>query len=374
MVNNSLKIYIKTFGCQMNDRDSEALGGMFLKKGDSLVDDPKKADVILVNTCSIRQHAEERALSFVGTFKKLKNKPIIGIIGCMAKRQGEEIIRKMPYVSIVCGPSRLYYIPEYVDKVRNLGIKVVDTEDGEVIEGFYEGTFLLDPNHAQVVISIGCSNYCTYCVVPYVRGELRLRRPENIVNEIKKFIGKGVRKFTLLGQNVNDYQYKYTDRVVNFPELLEIVASLEGVEELNFITSHPKNTSMDLFYVMAKYPNIKKHLHLPLQSGSDRILKLMNRGYTRRDYLHLVENFYKIVQGTLSTDIIVGFPQEEEEDFLLTKDILERVRFKYAYIFKYSVRPNTKSSLLEDNVKEEVKERRHKILLELQKKISLEYV
>ncbi|MCM8831239.1 MAG: tRNA (N6-isopentenyl adenosine(37)-C2)-methylthiotransferase MiaB [Candidatus Omnitrophica bacterium] len=366
-------IYIKTFGCQMNDRDTEALLGLFLDRGYTIAASPQDAGVIFVNTCSVRKHAEDRAISFLGTLKKIynENKTIIGVIGCMAKYQGRLLVERMPYLNIICSPARLYYLPEYVEKVKNFGIKIVDLDDSERPEAFYESSFLLNKDHAQVVISTGCSNYCSYCVVPYVRGNLRLRKPQKIIEEIKKFLEKGVKKITLLGQNVNDYIYKKEN--IDFVKLLEKIASIKEIEQIDFITSHPKNTSQQLFKVMADYPNIKKHLHLPFQAGSDRILKLMNRGYTQKDYLLLVEDFYKIVNGSLSTDVIVGFPTESKEDFLKTKKVLETVKFKYAYIFKYSPRPNTKAAKLADDVSNSEKERRHRILLNLQKKISSQY-
>jgi tRNA-2-methylthio-N6-dimethylallyladenosine synthase len=209
--------------------------------------------------------------------------------------------------------------------------------------------------------------------VPFVRGEIRPREPEDIINEVKHNISLGIKKITLLGQNVNDYNFRRhssCDPHTTFIGLLRMVEKVEGIEELDFITAHPKNTSERLFEVMAKSKIIKKHLHLPYQSGSDRILHLMNRGYTRSEYLDLVRNYKKVVNGTLSTDIIVGFPTETEEDFLKTKNILEKIKFKNAYIFKYSPRPGTKAQKLKDDVPAEVKEKRHAKLLELQKRIS----
>jgi len=206
-------------------------------------------------------------------------------------------------------------------------------------------------------------------VVPFVRGNLRPRHPDDIIREIERNLSLGIKRITLLGQNVNDYNYAGTD----FVKLLEKITKIEGLKEIDFVTSHPKNTSKELFYLMASSPKIRKHLHLPFQSGSNRILALMNRGYTREFYLNLVKDYKKIVKGSLSTDVIVGFPYEDEEDFNFTKQILEEVRFRYAYIFKYSPRPNTKAYLLGDNIPKREKERRHAILLTLQKEISKSY-
>jgi tRNA-2-methylthio-N6-dimethylallyladenosine synthase len=378
----------------MNDRDSEALLGLFLQRGYSMVDEHEDADIILVNTCSVRGHAEERAISFLGSLKKvtsnksqarsdklntqysIPNTKIIGLIGCMAASRGQEIAKRMSHIKLICAPSKLYNVLQYIESIKENGKRIIDLEDSPRDEEFYNSPFRIESDHAQVVISTGCSNYCSYCVVPYVRGPLRPRSLQDIINEIRRNVVLGIRKITLLGQNVNDYQYRsqatgHKSQAIKFPDLLREVANIEGVEEIDFVTSHPRNTSLELFRLMASSPKFKKHLHLPFQSGSDRILKLMNRGYSRQDYIDLVRNYTDIVKGTLSTDVIIGFPSETKEDFLQTKDVLERVNFKYAYIFKYSPRPNTEAFLMSDDVTKEDKQRRHNILLELQKDISL---
>ena len=377
----------------MNDRDSEALLGLFLRDGYRQANSEKDADVILVNTCSVRDHAENRALSFLGSLKKLKTynlklttKPVIGLIGCMAKNRGDEVFSKMPHVDLVCGPAAFFRLPDYIKEIQARGLRVKDLEDRERDESFYGAVFRESRNQAQVVISTGCSNYCSYCVVPYTRGKLRPRRPESIVAEIKENIRMGRKKITLLGQNVNDYRSTLalsgaegfdvrrstlkTNNFVDFVGLLKMIDRVEGLEELDFVTSNPKNTSEDLFKFMAESKKIKKHLHLPFQSGSDRILKLMGRGYTRKKYIELAAQYKKITKGTLGTDIIVGFPTETEEDFKQTLDLVKEVRFKYAFIFKYSPRLRTKASRMKDDIPESVKKRRHKKLLDLQKEIS----
>ena len=408
------KVFLRTFGCQMNDRDNEALLGLFLEKGYKQVDTPEEADVILVNTCSVRDHAENRAISFLGSLKKLsalrsqlsaaesrklkaESKKIIGLIGCMARNRGEELFKKMPYIDLVCGPAGFDTIPIYIEKIQTEGQRIFDIADKKRAEALYEAIFRQEKDYASVVISTGCSSNCSYCVVPFVRGPLRFRSPKDIIDEIKRNVELGIKRITLLGQNVNDYNYQLSDisfqlsaksknslkaesrklkaeskDTITFVDLLKEVDKVEGLKEVDFITSHPKNTSRELFEVMAKSKRILKHLHLPFQSGSDRILELMNRGYSKEKYLRLIDEYKKIVAGTLSADIIVGFPTETKEDFLHTKDVIERVRFRYAYIFKYSPRPNTKAAKLNDDVPKEVKEQRHKVLLELQKKISLE--
>ncbi|MFH1876199.1 MAG: radical SAM protein, partial [Candidatus Omnitrophota bacterium] len=358
------------------------------------------------------------------------HRSIIGLIGCMAKNKGEEIFKKWPHVDLIVAPARLHKIPEYIEKLQAPGcrlqasqslsssahelislraklprpltlerLRIIDVEDGDRKEEFYRAEYREKKSHAQVVISTGCSNYCSYCVVPYVRGELRLRSPRDIIAEVKRNVALGRTKITLLGQNVNDYnyrlqargsrlqdeerntvrsaaepppggQYAIRDTTINFVDLLRMVEEIEGVEEIEFLTPHPKNTSKELFRLMAKSKKIRKYLHLPYQSGSDRILKLMHRGYTKKDYLSLVEDYKTIVGGTIGTDIIVGFPGETDEDFAHTKDVLEKVRFMGAYIFKYSPRPNTRAMKLADDVPPAVKEKRHRILLDLQRKIS----
>ena len=417
----------------MNDRDSEALLGLFLEKGYQKAQSEEEADIILVNTCSVREHAEQRAISFLGSLKRLVNPKsetlnskqipnpksqipkkfqiqnfnsqnpkrgtqyakrstkIIGLIGCMARNRGEELFRKMPHVSLVCGPSSFNKIPEYISRIKDSEVsgkrvRIKDLDDSLRDEELYRAAFRIEPNHAQVVISTGCSNYCSYCIVPYVRGPLRLRNPDDIIEEVKRNIALGIKKITLLGQNVNDYEYKSQvisqcgakrslpegdKSQVNFVELLSMVEKIDGVEELSFITSQPKNVPEGLFELMAESKKISKCLHLPFQSGSNRILKLMNRSYNREKYLQLVADYKRIVKGSLSTDIIVGFPSETEEDFEQTKDIVKKVEFEKAYIFKYSPRMHTASSKLKDDIFDDIKSKRHKILLDLQRKISL---
>jgi len=385
--NSPKKVYIRTFGCQMNVRDSEALAGLFLENGWSLTDIPEAADAVLINTCSVREHAEHRAISFLGSLKKKlyntqkkaednlpRPKPVIGLIGCMARNRGEEIFKKMPYINLICGPANFDKIPAYVDKIINAQNKennaqrIINLEDRLRDETFYHSSFKIKRDWAQVVISTGCSNYCSYCIVPFVRGPLRLRRPKDIIDEVKRNVKMGIKKITLLGQNVNDYMYQPLS--VNFVDLLKMAEEVKGIEEIDFITNHPKNTSKRLFETIARSKKIRKHLHLPFQSGSDRILKLMNRKYTKNEYLALIKDYKEITGGTLSTDIIIGFPTETNEDFLETKDIIERAKFKTAYIFKYSPRPHSHCFSIPDDVPKDVKEKRHSILLSLQKDIS----
>jgi len=347
-----------------------------------LTTNPKEADVIIFNTCSVRKHAEDKVCSEIGKFKKnairntpyaIRTKPIIGLVGCMAKNYKEKIFEILPQVDFVVGPSDIHKIPEILKKlsVEKMFVTKIWETDGSIRpEEIYHTGFYQDKNHAYVIISEGCSNFCSYCIVPYVRGKLRNRNYKDILKEIEEAINLGITKITLLGQNVNAYQYEE----VNFVKLIKLVNFVKGLEEFSFITSHPKDTTKDLFKVMADLEKLKKYLHLPLQSGSDRILKLMQRGYTAKYYLDLVDNYRKIVKnGVLTTDIMVGFPTETEEDFEATYNLVKNIRFNAGYIFKYSVRPHTPAEKLTDDIPKEEKQRRHRIILELQKKISNEY-
>jgi tRNA-2-methylthio-N6-dimethylallyladenosine synthase len=286
----------------------------------------------------------------------------------MAKARGQEIAKQMPHVNLICSPASEDRILEYVEKIQKDGGRIIDLEDRQRDEEFYQAPFNIDANHAQVVISTGCSNHCTYCIVPSVRGELRLRKPEDIVDEVKRNMDLGITRITLLGQNVNDYCFHPSN--VNFIDLLKMAADINEIEEVDFMTSHPKNTSSELFNFMAGSHKIKKQLHLPIQSGSDKILKAMNRGYRREQYLKLAADYRHIVEGILGTDIIIGFPGESERDFLDTVDIVKTVGFNYAYIFMYSPRPGTAAAKFADDVPLAEKKRRHAELLALQKKIS----
>jgi tRNA-2-methylthio-N6-dimethylallyladenosine synthase len=365
------KVFIKTFGCQMNVRDSEVVAGLLNKAGYKLTDSPEKAEIIIFNTCSVRQHAEDKVWSEIGRFKDNK---IIGVIGCMAQNYQQAVFERAAQVDFVVGPADIHKIPEIIKSFTRekrdspfFLRKVWETDSKARPEEIYHTGFYADKEHAYVVISEGCSNFCSYCVVPYVRGALRHRKHADILNEIKAAIDQGITKVTLLGQNVNAYQHSSVD----FIKLISIVGAIDGLKEFSFITSHPKDASLALFKAMADAEKLKKYLHLPVQSGSDRILKLMNRGYTAKYYLELADNYRKIVKGAkLTTDVIVGFPSETENDFKDTYNIIKKIGFDAAYIFKYSPRPNTAALKLDDDVPKKEKEKRHALILELQKKIS----
>ena len=390
----------------MNVRDSEVICGLLRAASYELTVDPGEADIIIFNTCSVRQHAEDKVWSEVGRYAKRgtrdegrgtkergtpyavrcteKIKPIIGIVGCMAQNYQENVFERAPQVDFVVGPSDIHKIPGIIKKLSAISYqlsakslletKIWETNGGVRPEEIYHTGYYEDKGHAYVVISEGCSNYCSYCVVPYVRGELRNRPHKEILREIEDAIGVGITKFTLLGQNVNAYKspgYQGTKSPVDFIELLRLINDISGLEECSFITSHPKDTSLELFQMMVECEKLKKYLHLPVQSGSDKILKLMNRGYPKKLYLDLIESYRKIVKnGVLTTDIIVGFPGETEEDFQETYDLVKGAQFNAAFIFKYSPRPHTEALKFPDDVEKKEKERRHRLILELQKTIS----
>jgi tRNA-2-methylthio-N6-dimethylallyladenosine synthase len=381
-----MKVFLKNYGCQMNVRDSEVICGLLRTSNFELTTNPAGADIIIFNTCSVRQRAEDKVWSEIGRLKGQSPSgtvPLIGVIGCMASNYKEKIFERAPNVDFVVGPADLDKIPGIIEKItshklqatsQNLyEFKIWETDGNMRPEEIYHTGFYEDKQHAYVVISEGCSNFCSYCVVPYVRGGLRNRDYKNILKEIEEAVDAGIKKITLLGQNVNAYQFgvRGSEFGVDFVKLLEMVNRVNGLREFSFITSHPKDTSLELFQAMANLDKLKKYLHLPVQSGSDRILKLMNRGYTKKFYLDLIDNYRKIVKsGVLTTDIIVGFPTETEEDCLETYDLIKDIQFNAAYIFKYSGRPNTEAAKMVDDIPKNEKERRHKLILGLQKEIS----
>lgn len=365
------KVFVKTFGCQMNVRDSEVICGLLKMSGYEINDDEQAADVIIFNTCSVRQHAEDRVWSQIGSFKKAGNKRlIIGVVGCMAKNYAEKIFERAPDVDFVVGPQDIHKIPEILSKISkdNLFERKVWEVDGSIRPNeIYHNSFYQEKEHAYLVISEGCSNFCSYCVVPYVRGRLRHREFKNIIKEAEDGVAGGLTRITLLGQNVNAYK----DGDVNFTKLLQRLDKIAGLKQLTFFTSHPKDAHLDFFKVIRDSEKLLKSLHLPLQSGSDRILKAMNRGYSAKEYLALIDSYRKIVKGALLTsDIIVGFPSESEDDFKQTYDLVKKAEFNAAYIFKYSPRPHTEALKMADDVGRADKEKRHARLLELQRGIS----
>jgi tRNA-2-methylthio-N6-dimethylallyladenosine synthase len=367
-------VYIATFGCQQNEADSEKMLGICELMGYESTDEPERADLVIFNTCAIREHAEEKALSMLGRFKALKKSNpelIVGVVGCMAAEphRAEMLKRDFHYVSFTLEPNMIHRLPEMIaNKISQCKRSFVYGEDkGDIYEG--APVSRREGHRAWVSIMYGCNNFCSYCIVPYVRGRERSRRSTDIINECKELVSRGVKEITLLGQNVNSYRSD-----IDFPDLLSAIAEIEGDFLIRFMTSHPKDTSESLIRVMGKYsPKIAPYFHLPLQSGNNRILKIMNRTYTREQFLQIVSKLRNTVPNiSLSTDVIVGFPSETEEEFDDTMDILNTVRFDTVYSFLYSPRVGTVAAKMDDAVSREEKNDRMSRLLALQDTVSLE--
>jgi len=373
-----MKFCIRTFGCQMNKRDSEIMLSMLVDRGYVPTEREEDADVILFNTCCVREHAEQRVYSRMEQLAPLKRRRrelILGIGGCMAEKERHTILDKLPHVDLVFGTGALYDLPELLERVATEGGPVVSVGD-QLRPVRSQAQFCIREENVRAWVSIaeGCNNRCAYCVVPMVRGPERSKPPELILEEVHRAVDDGYKEIFLLGQNVNSYG-KDLPGTTDFPRLLEMVNDVPGVRRIRFTTSHPKDMSPRLVEAMRDLPHVCEHLHLPLQSGSTRILKLMNRGYTREEYLRKVELARAAMPHVgLTTDVIVGFPGETDDDFEATRSALEQIRFDTAYIFKFSARPATSAESLPDRVPPDVIVNRHRILLNMQKEISRENV
>lgn len=379
-INNTAgKFYIETYGCQMNFSDSEVVASILSDNGYTLTRSIDEADIILVNTCSIRENAETRVWGRLDVYrlqKKEKPSVLIGVLGCMAERLKEKLLSKEKLVDIVVGPDAYRDLPTLLQSAKEgqEGINVLLSREETYAD---INPVRLDKNGVSAFVSImrGCNNMCTYCVVPYVRGAERSRDPETIIREVKELINNGYKELTLLGQNVDSYNWvNGENKKVGFAELLEMVAKVDHNIRVRFSTSHPKDLSDDVLYTMAMYENICDHIHLPVQSGSSRVLDLMNRGYSREYYMGRIEAIRRILpSSTISTDMITGFCAETEEDHEQTLSLMEWVGYDFAYMFKYSERPNTKAARrMQDDVPEDVKARRLTEIIELQNKLSEE--
>lgn len=361
--NKNLKYYIETWGCQMNEEDSEKLSGMLLSIGYTRTEDIKEAGIIIYNTCCVRENAENKVFGNLGELKHLKKKNpnlIIAICGCMMQQEGmaDKILNKFPHVNIIFGTHNSYKFPEYLNRVLTEGVQVKEifNKEEEIVEGIPVDR--KSDVKAFVTIMYGCNNFCTYCVVPYVRGRERSRKSEDIVNEIKDLISKGYKEVTLLGQNVNSYG-KGLEEDIDFAKLLRLINEIEGLERVRFMTSHPKDLNKDVIMAIKECDKLCEQVHLPVQSGSDRILKKMNRHYTKEYYLDLVKTIKEEIPGvSLTTDIIVGFPGETEEDFLETLDLVNQVGYDSAFTFIYSRRNNTPADMMLNQVDDKVKHER----------------
>ncbi len=365
------KVYIETYGCQMNLADSEVVMGILNTKGYELTKEIDSADVIFLNTCSVRDNAEQRIhgrLGNIGTLKQNNPNLVIGVLGCMAERLRDELITKKKMVDLVVGPDEYRKLPELINNAttgeKGIGVKLSRTETYEDIEPYRE-----EGLSAWISVMRGCDKFCTYCVVPYTRGRERSSKLESVVEEVKMLSEKGFREVTLLGQNVNSYRDSEND----FTDLLVACAKVAPNLRIRFMTSHPQDLSDKLLYAISENSNICNYIHLPVQAGSDRILKKMNRTYTVEHYLGIIERARKIIPGvTFSTDIIAGFPTETEEEHKMTLDVMAKVRYDGAFMFKYSPREGTRAFKMEDDIPEEVKSRRLTEIIDQQLQISYE--
>ncbi len=363
------KYYIETYGCQMNAADSELVAGLLEEMQLVACSDPSDADLIIVNSCSVRAGADARALARLSQFKSLKaqNPRLrLGLIGCVAQRDKGKIIAQRPYIDFVLGPDSYRQIPTIIN---DLSTPVVQTHLS-CIET-YEGLLPRRQKgvNAWIPIMRGCNKFCSFCIVPYVRGRERSRSVDSILQEVKQAVSDGFKEVTLLGQNVNSYQYES----YRFADLLDAIARVEGLYRIRYTSPHPADISIYLLEVMRAHKNICKHIHLPLQAGSDRILQAMNRNYTQNHYLQLVETIRKyLLDVAITTDIIVGFPGETESDFLQTVKVMETVIFDAAFMFQYSPRPGTKAAQLVDDVPLAEKQKRLEQIIALQKMHTLQ--
>lgn len=368
----SRTFHITTFGCQMNEHDSEVIDGLLTERGFSSVKERKDASIVIINTCSVRDNADKRFFGTLGQLKKRKESDpsfIVCVCGCMMQQQRvvDTIKAKYPWVDVIFGTNSIHHIPELIEKVAIEKEKVVDIIENteEIVEGL-PAKRLFD-HKALVNIMFGCNNFCTYCIVPYTRGREKSRAPEAIVDEVKGLVADGVKEIMLLGQNVNSYDGNGT----SFAELLKMLNDVDGLERIRFMTSNPKDLSDELIEAFAICDKLCRNLHLPIQSGSNRVLKRMNRKYTREDYLKLIEKLRKTVPDiTLSTDIIVGFPGETNEDFEETLSIVKEVEYDSAFTFIYSIRKGTPAENFEDQIEESEKHRRFDLLVNAVNEIS----
>lgn len=368
------KLYIETYGCQMNVADSEVVASVMKTAGYEVESDLEKADAVFINTCSIRDNAEQKIdsrLTYFQTLKK-KRKLIVGILGCMAERQKEALLESK-VVDLVVGPDAYLDLPNLIGMVEQ-GYQAINVElsTTETYKNIIPSRISGNPISGYVSIMRGCNNFCSYCIVPYTRGRERSREVNSILNEIEDLNKRGFKEVILLGQNVNSYCFKEGERVVDFAQLLSIVAEAYPSMRIRFTTSHPKDMSDDVLETMVNYPNICRHIHLPVQSGSDKILKSMNRKYTREWYLNRIAAIRRIIPDCgITTDMFCGFHDETDEDQQLSLSLLKEVVFDSAFMFKYSERPGTFASKdLPDNVPEEVKIARLNEIIALQNQMS----
>lgn len=376
-MNETRFYHIQTYGCQMNEHDSEVLAGILEDMGYRRADGPAQADVILLNTCCVRESAEQRVLGELGRLKRHrsgKGDPLLGVCGCMVMQNDslEKIRKRAPHVDFVLGTDQMHRLPEFIERASGSRQMLVEREDGGGMLPTDLPRRRVQGVRAWVPIIYGCDNYCTYCIVPYVRGREISRPAGEIRREVELLAEDGVREITLLGQNVNSYG-KDLDGVVDFGKLLSGLDPIEEIRRIRYTTSHPRDFDLELVDRIAGLDRVCEHFHLPVQSGSDRILDRMNRGYTRDQYLDLVHHIREVIPGaSVTTDVIVGFPGETEEDFQDTYELFREARYDSAFSFLYSPRTGTQAASYGDQVPDEVKKDRLNRLNELQGSISLE--
>ncbi|MBE34911.1 MAG: tRNA (N6-isopentenyl adenosine(37)-C2)-methylthiotransferase MiaB [Opitutaceae bacterium] len=380
------RVYIKTYGCQMNERDSDAVAAMLRNRGYRIVSDEAECDIMLLNTCSVRDAAEQKAIGKAGHVGKRRRKQpdlVIGILGCMAQNRGAELLDSLPDVDLIVGTQKFHQVPDYLDNIRAardagvpLGESIVDIDEEEDSQNTIRDHLETETAQISAFVSIqqGCNMDCHFCIVPKTRGDERSRPMEDIVAECRNLAAKGVREITLLGQIVTSYgrrDYVHTNGVSPFVQLIEKVHEIDGIERIRFTSPHPRGFKQDLVEAYGRLPKLCEYVHLPMQSGSNRILKAMNRPYSRERYREIVDALRTVRPDMyFSTDIIVGFPGESDEDFEQTRQLFEACNYDMAYIFKYSIRSGTVAADLGDQISEEVKEHRNQVLLEILRKNS----
>ena len=381
------RVYIKTYGCQMNERDSEAVAALLRDKGYSIVNEEKIADIILLNTCSVRDQAEQKAIGKAGYIAARKRKNpnlVLGIMGCMAQNRGDSLIDKLPDLDLIIGTQKFHRVPDHLDNViaslNGLGPKpstIIDIAEEKGSQNTIKSHLDNDKKQISAFVSImqGCNMKCSYCIVPKTRGSERARPMNEIVDEIKALADSGTKEVTLLGQIVNQYalrEFPFKDKKSPFVQLLEKVNAIDGIERIRFTSPHPVGFKDDLIECYNRLPKLCEYLHFPMQSGSNEILKAMRRPYTIEKFTSIIEKLRSIRPDIyISTDIIVGFPGETYEDFEKTKNVFESLSFDMAYIFKYSVRPGTSAEPMGDPIDKEIKESRNQILLNILREKSL---
>lgn len=370
--------YIATMGCQMNEYDSEYLAQRLMEYGYGPVDDPEKADIVFVNTCTVREKADQKAMSLLGRLTRIKAKRnpamILGVAGCLAQKEGQRLLQRFPGLNLVVGPRELTEIRGILDAVLLGNRKMIATRldlpplNASKIHQAQEKQVC-----AYVSIMQGCNNFCTYCIVPYVRGREVSRPPKEIMEEVRLLVGRGVKEITLLGQNVNSYFCRESDGSYDFASLLHMLSGVEGLLRLRFTTSHPKDLSDDLIRCFKDMKILCPHIHLPFQAGSNEVLRRMKRGYTREHYMELVSKLRRAVPSiAITSDVMVGFPGESLQDFEQTLDMMEKIRFDALFSFKYSDRKGTVAAHMDEKIEEREKSSRLNRLQTLQKEITLQ--